>query len=399
MSKLNELLAQHCPDGVEYKELQEVLKIKNGKDYKTFGEGEYPVYGSGGVMTYVDRYAYDKPSVLIPRKGSLDKLYYVDSPFWNVDTIFYTEIDETQVVPRYVYHCLLKAHLEKLNTAGGVPSLTQGVLNRVKIPVPSIEVQSEIVRILDDFTKLSTELSEQLSTEISVRRKQYEYYRDKLLDFDKEIPQVTLKEIATDMYRGSGIKRDQVTDDGIPCVRYGEIYTTYNTWFKDCVSHTQLEYVSSPKYFGHGDILFAITGESVEDIAKSVVYLGNEECLAGGDIVVMKHNQNPRYMAHVLSTTYAREQKSRGKVKNKVVHSNVPSIEGIRIPIPPLDVQERYADVLDNFEKICNDLNIGLPAEIEARQKQYEYYRDLLLTFAETGSSVLTDRQTDRQTE
>ena len=93
----------------------------------------------------------------------------------------------------------------------------------------------------------------------------------------------------------------------------------------------------------------------------------------------------------------SREQKSKGKVKSKVVHSNVSSIEQIRIPLPTLEVQERYADVLDNFEKICNDLNIGLPAEIEARRKQYEYYRDVLLTFAETGSTILTNRQTDRQ--
>ena len=157
------------------------------------------------------------------------------------------------------------------------------------------------------------------------------------------------------------------------------------------MSHTQEECVSNPKYFEHGDILFAITGESVEDIAKSIAYVGNEKCMAGGDIVVMKHQQNPRYLSHVLNTSFAREQKSKGKVKSKVVHSNVPSIEQIKIPLPSLEVQKRYADVLDNFEQICNDLNIGLPAEIEARKKQYEYYRDLLLTFAETGNIIATD--------
>ena len=211
---------------------------------------------------------------------------------------------------------------------------------------------------------------------------------------------VSLKDITTSIYRGSGIKRDEVTETGIPCVRYGEIYTKYNTWFDECVSHTKEEYVSSPKYFEYGDILFAITGESVEDIAKSVAYIGHDKCLAGGDIVVMKHDQNPRYLAHVLNTTFVRDQKSKGKVKSKVVHSNVPSIEQIRIPLPSLEVQERYASVLDNFESICNDLNIGLPAEIEARKKQYEYYRDMLLTFVETGDIMpQTDRQTDRQTD
>lgn len=175
MSRLDELIKELCPDGVEYKELKEVLTIKNGKDYKVLDEGEYPVYGSGGIMTYVSEYAYNRPSVLIPRKGSIDKLYYVEEPFWNVDTIFYTEINITKVVPRYVYFCLQREHLEQYNTAGGVPSLTQKVLNKVKIPVPPLKVQNEIVRILDNFTELTAELT--------ARQKQYEFYRDKLLDF------------------------------------------------------------------------------------------------------------------------------------------------------------------------------------------------------------------------
>lgn len=136
-----------------------------------------------------------------------------------------------------------------------------------------------------------------------------------MLKPQESIPIVTLKEISTSIYRGAGIKRDQVTEEGIPCVRYGEIYTTYNTWFDKCVSHTKEEYVSSPKYFEHGDILFAITGENVEDIAKSIAYVGHDKCLAGGDIVVMKHQQNPRYLAHVLNTSMAREQKAKARLK------------------------------------------------------------------------------------
>ena len=191
-----------------------------------------------------------------------------------------------------------------------------------------------------------------------------------------------LGEIATDMYRGSGITRDQITEDGISCVRYGEIYTTYGIWFDKCVSHTHLEDIQSKKYFEHGDILFAITGESVEDIAKSTAYMGNEKCLAGGDIVVMKHKQNPKFLSYVLSTTDAQKQKGKGKVKSKVVHSSVPAISEITIPLPPIEEQERIVKILDRFDSLCNDISSGLPAEIEARQKQYEYYRDLLLTFA-----------------
>ena len=191
----------------------------------------------------------------------------------------------------------------------------------------------------------------------------------------------TLGSIASSIYRGAGIKRDQVTTEGVPCVRYGEIYTTYGIWFDRCVSHTLLEYVQTPKYFEHGDILFVITGEKVEEIAKSTAYTGHEKCLAGGDVVVLKHNQNPKYLSYVLSTSDAQKQKSEGKVKSKVVHSSVPSIASIVIPVPPLPVQAEIVRILDRFDALCNDLTSGLPAEIEARKKQYEHYRDKLLSF------------------
>lgn len=137
-------------------------------------------------MTYIDTYAYDKPSVLIPRKGSIDKLYYVEKPFWTVDTIFYTEIYTSKVIPKYVFYCLQKERLEQYNTAGGVPSLTQTVLNKVKIPVPPLEEQERIVAILDRFDALCNDLTSGIPAEIEARQKQYEYYRDKLLSF-KEV--------------------------------------------------------------------------------------------------------------------------------------------------------------------------------------------------------------------
>lgn len=166
--------------------LDSFAKIKNGKTYKDFGVGNIPVYGSGGIMTYVDRFAYDKPTVLIPRKGSLGNLFYLEEPFWNVDTIFYTEIDEEQVIPKFLYYFLKTAHLEDLNTAGGVPSLTQKVLNKVLIPVPSLEEQQRIVDILDRFDALTSSLSEGLPAELAARRSQYEYYRDQLLTFPRK---------------------------------------------------------------------------------------------------------------------------------------------------------------------------------------------------------------------
>ena len=198
----------------------------------------------------------------------------------------------------------------------------------------------------------------------------------------------TLGEIATDVFRGAGITRDQVRETGTPCVRYGEIYTTYGVWFEDCVSHTDETLLTSKKYFDYGDILFAITGESVEDIAKCCAYIGHETCLAGGDIVVLKHNEDPKYLSYALSTLDAQKQKSKGKVKSKVVHSSVPDIKAIRIPVPPLPVQREIVRILDNFTELTEGLNRELTAELTARKQQYAYYRNSLLSFEYRENSV-----------
>ena len=192
-----------------------------------------------------------------------------------------------------------------------------------------------------------------------------------------------LGEVATNMFRGNGIKRDEVTENGTPCVRYGEIYTTYDIWFDTCVSHTDVDGLKSPKYFGYGAVLIAITGESVLDIAKSTVYVGHERCLAGGDILVVEHEQNPKYMGYVLSTTDAQDQKRAGKIKSKVVHASAKDLAEITIPIPPLPVQDEIVRILDEYTDLEAELEAKLSEEIELKQKQYEFYRDELLTFGD----------------
>lgn len=173
-------------DSVEWSTLGEVSKIKNGSDYKHLPEGNIPVYGSGGIMTYVNTYSFNKPSVLIPRKGSLKNLFYVDVPFWNVDTIFNTDINTELILPKFLFYYLKTQHLEELNMAGGVPSLTQTILNKVKIPLPSKTEQEKIIAILDRFDALTNDITSGLPAEIEARHKQYEYYRDKLLTFKRK---------------------------------------------------------------------------------------------------------------------------------------------------------------------------------------------------------------------
>lgn len=171
---------------VEWKPLKKVANIKNGKDWKKLGAGEIPVYGSGGIMQYVDTFAYNKPTVLIPRKGSITNIFYVETPFWNVDTIYYTEIDVDQILPKFFYYFMKTLDLMELDTGSGRPSLTQAILNEIEIPVPSLAEQERIIAILDKFDTLTTSISEGLPREIELRQQQYEYYRDLLLSFPKE---------------------------------------------------------------------------------------------------------------------------------------------------------------------------------------------------------------------
>ncbi|MBT0475493.1 restriction endonuclease subunit S [Morganella morganii subsp. morganii] len=177
---------------VEWLPLELIAKIKHGKDWKGLGKGIVPVYGSGGVMGYVDTCSYDQPSVLIPRKGSITNIFYVEAPFWNVDTIYYTDIETSKIIPKYLYHFIKTIDLMALDTGSGRPSLTQAILNKLHIPIPcpnnpekSLSIQAEIVRILDKFDKLTGSITEGLPREIELRQKQYEYYRDLLFSFPK----------------------------------------------------------------------------------------------------------------------------------------------------------------------------------------------------------------------
>ena len=128
--------------------LGDICKIKYGKDHKKLNDGSVPVYGSGGVMRHVDAVLWNKPSVLIPRKGTLGNLFYVDEPFWTVDTLFWTDIDAAQVVPKYLFYQLKIKDLASLNVGTAVPSLTTEVLNEVQIDLPSLEKQKQIVEVL-----------------------------------------------------------------------------------------------------------------------------------------------------------------------------------------------------------------------------------------------------------
>ena len=389
MSKLEELIEQYCPDGVEWKTLKVVLKIRNGRDYKHLGEGPIPVYGSGGIMTYVDTPMYTNPSVLIPRKGSIDKLYYVDTPFWNVDTVFYTEIDTAQVVEKYVYYVLQKEHLEKLNTAGGVPSLTQSVLNEVIIPVPPLPVQEEIVRILDTFTKLQAELQ----AELQKRKQQYSYYLDNLLKFNNinrggyqaEVRWMKMSDVfeIRNGYTPSKAKKEFWEGGTIPWFRMEDIRQNGRI-LSDSILHITPKGVKGKGLFKANSFILATTatiGEHALIIADS---LANQQFT---NLSIRKSLENELSVKYVYYYFFVIDEwcKANTNVSN-FASVDMSKFYNLLIPIPSIAEQQRIVAILDRFDRLTNDLTSGLPAEIEKRRQQYEYYRDKLLTFKRKGA-------------
>ena len=156
--------------------LSELIEIKNGKDHKSLCDGPYPVFGSGGVMRYVSEYLYDKPSVLLPRKGTLDNIQYCDTPFWTVDTLYYTEVNTKIVNPYYLYRYLRLLDLSKLDTGTGVPSMTFDSYYGIRVTLPSVEEQNKIAHILQSLDK-KIDINRQINDNLEAMAKQlYDYW-------------------------------------------------------------------------------------------------------------------------------------------------------------------------------------------------------------------------------
>lgn len=380
MSKLQELIQKLCPNGVEYKKLEEVAIIKNGRDYKHLGKGNIPVYGSGGIMTYVDAYVYNKPTVLLPRKGSLGNLFYVDTPFWNVDTIFYTEVDIQQINVKYLYYLLAKEHIENLNKAGGVPSLTQSILNKIMLPVPPLEVQEEIVRILDNFTNLAAELQ----AELQARQEQYEYYRNKLLTFNElngvgqSVTWMKMSEIG-EICMCKRITKDQTNNiDGVPFYKIGTFGKVADAYISRDLYEDYKSRFSFPR---KGEILISASGT----IGRTVVYDGRDAYFQDSNIVWV-HNDETKVLNKYLYHYYQIiEWEVEGGTIKRLYNNNLAKT---KIVVPPISEQEHIVSILDKFETLVNDLTEGLPAEMAAVQEQYEYYRNKLLSFPRTKISA-----------
>ncbi|EFC4902307.1 restriction endonuclease subunit S [Escherichia coli] len=380
MSYLEKLL-----DGVdvEWLPLSDLARIRNGKDHKSLSEGEFPVYGSGGIMRYVDTYAYNKPSVLIPRKGSLGNLFFVDVPFWTVDTIFYTEIDEAQIRPKYLYYFLTTVGLGEMNQAGGVPSQTQSVLNKLKIPIPcpgnpekSLAIQSVIVRILDKFSALTAELT----AELTMRKKQYNYYRDQLFSFGAhDVKRLKLGELCV---IGDGLHGTPEYDAN------GDYFfiNGNNLGYQKISFNDNTKKVNDPMFKKHGIHFDPINTVflSINGTIGNVSFYNNEKIVLGKSVAYFKIKSpelHTRYLFYFLQTNYAKQYFENQKTGSTIKNLGLKSLRAFEIPIPSYDEQLYIVATMDKFYNLTNSITEGLPREIELRQKQYEYYRDLLFSF------------------
>ena len=376
MSRIDALLQRECPMGVAYKRLGDVARIRNGRDYKHLGSGGVPVYGSGGVMTYVDLAAHPGPSVLIPRKGSLSNLFYVDQPFWTVDTIFFTEVDTTQMVPKFLFHLLVVEELERLNVAGGVPSLTQTVLNEVRVPVPPLAVQRAIVGVLDAFAELEAELE--------ARRAQYRFYAESLLKPDPSAARATFGSLAT-VVRGASPRPIHafLTDapDGVPWIKIGDVPVN-GKYVAGTAERVTPGGASKSRRVFPGDFVLSNSMSFGRPYISAI-----EGCIHDGWLAISDFQERfePDYLYYLLRSEAIQSEFERRAGSGTVRNLNAEIVRSIEVPLVPREEQLRVIELLDRFDALVNDLSIGLPAELTARRKQYEYYRDKLLTFPEAS--------------
>ena len=391
MSEIKELIERLCPDGVEYKKLGDIADITIGEfvhKNKQNPNGKYPVYNGGSSFTgYYDNYNRTGNKIVVSARGAyagfVNKVY---GCYWAGNSSYSIDIISPEVSWHFVYYYLkLKQTfmISKQQKGGGVPAISKKQMQDFEIPVPPIEVQRKIVEILDNFTELEAELERKLEAELEARRKQYEYYRNQLLTFDdtrSDVKWMKMSDIGT-FTRGKRFVRTDIVEDGIPCIHYGDIYTYYGLKADKAKTHLTPEKAQKMRFAKKNDVVIVGAGENKIDIGIGVAWLGDEDVAVHDACYIFSSDLYPQYVSHFLRTELYHKQIYPLVSEGKICSISAQNIGRAIIPIPPMEEQQHIVSILDRFEALTTDLQSGLPAEIEARRKQYEYYREKLLTF------------------
>ncbi|MFX0667701.1 restriction endonuclease subunit S [Escherichia coli] len=353
--------------------------------------GETPYYGANNIQDYVDGYTHDGEYVLIAEDGSASledySIQYATGKFWANNHVHVVRGKE-RVHSRFLYHYLCIVNFLPFLTGGGRAKLTKGQLIEIPVPIPcpdnpekSLAIQSEIVRILDKFTALTAELT----AELNMRKKQYNYYRDQLLSFKEgEVEWKTLGEIGNFTY---GYAAKAMDSGDARFVRITDINKD-GKLSKENPMYVELNEENEKYTLDKNDLLMARTGAT---FGKTMIFEEDYPAVYAGFLIKLNLNEtiiNAKYYWHFAQSDFFWEQANKLVSGGGQPQFNANALKQVRVPIPypshpqkSLDEQGRIVDILDKFDAIAASITEGLPREIELRQKQYEYYRDLLFSF------------------
>lgn len=385
MSKLEELIQQYCPDGVEWKTLGEATIMKRGTS-ATKGimqEGDIPVISGGRQPAFYCNVS-NRTGEVITVAGSGAGAGYVQ--YWNepifVCDAFSIQGNET-LKTKYVYYILtnIQEKIYSTKKGGGVPHVHISSIDKFEIPVPPLPVQEEIVRILDAFTELQAELQ----AELQKRKQQYNYYLDNLLNFNNinrggyqaEVRWMKLKDIGKVCMCKRILKSQTSSSGDVPFFKIGTFGGNADAYISQALFN---EYKAKYSYPQKGEVLISAAGT----IGRTIVFDGTPSYFQDSNIVWLKHDESIVLNSY-LRYCYALNPwvVSTGGTIARLYNDNI--LEAT-IPVPSLANQQRIVSILDRFDTLTTDLTQGLPAEIEKRRQQYEYYRDKLLTFKRKGA-------------
>lgn len=365
MSRLNELIQKLCPDGVEYDTIKKAVGVNRGKRLtksQLSDTGRYEVYhgSKDRILGKYNEYNAPANTVIVINTGGIGGVKFLDKPFWCSDGSFWLG-QSTRINNKYLYYYLsgYENYFYSQKRIGGVPTIERRVVEDFEIPIPPLDVQNEIVRILDTFTSHTAELQ----AELQARKEQYEYYRNKLLTFDKDVEWKKLPEICENLDK----KRKAVTASN----RISGPYPYYG-------ASGIVDYVNS--YIFEGNYLL-ISEDGANLLARStpIAFSISGKNWVNNHAHILKFDNifTQKYIEHYINMIDVSPYIS-GGAQPKLNQEN---LNKIPIPIPSLFEQQRIVSILNKFETLVNDLTEGIPAEIAAVQEQYEYYRNKLLTF------------------